>query len=392
MSYTLRGRLESRLAATLVPLLAACALTVALHDWWPVELAGLMLGVGLALDALAYHRTLDYQPGWLALPLGLLELGLLVPLARALSIEAPLGGAIAFYAGAWIVVQVLGHAGFPLFHLSYAESGGELGRLGAGAVALTLAAFGVAGGVAWSQLPPTVHLSAGFHRGPLVITRRERLIGERGAVVTGGIVVRASDVTVRNVSVLGGENGIDVQNARRVVLDRVRVVGASMDGIHVRRAQVTIKDCSIDSPNGYTQGIDISFSADKGMSMVEGCAVFGGQEGIVIDASGAMVSGNSVNGTSMRAISMNEMSMGMVEHNQVAGGLGVGIFCGDRSECEIERNHVSGTRADHASGDRSRMGYAIESHFDSIAELSENELVGNVRRVGTFAGAEIRTP
>jgi parallel beta helix pectate lyase-like protein len=389
MSYTLKGRLESRLAAALAPLFAACALAAALHDWWPVELAGLMLGVGLALDMLAYHRALDYQPGWLALPLGLLELGLLVPLARALSIDAPLDGAIAFYAGAWIVAQVLGHAGFPLLRLSYAESGGELGRLGAGAAVLTLATLGTAGGVAWSQLPPTVHLSAGFHRGPLVITRRERLIGERGAVVTGGIVVRASDVTIRNVSVFGGEYGIEVEEARRVVLDRVRVVGASLDGIHVRRSQVTIKDCSIDSPSGYTQGIDISFSADKGMSIVEGCTVVGGREGIVIDASGAMVHGNSVSGTSLRAISMNEMSMGMIERNEVAGGLGVGIFCGDQSECMIEDNRISGTRADLASGDAARMGYAIESHYKSKAELSDNELVGNARRVGAFAGAEI---
>jgi hypothetical protein len=38
------------------------------------------------------------------------------------------------------------------------------------------------------------------------------------------------------------------------------------------------------------------------------------------------------------------------------------------------------------------MGYAIESHFDSKAELSDNELVGNARRVGVFAGAEVSYP
>ena len=34
-----------------------------------------------------YHRLLPYQPGWAALPLGLLELGLTMPLARALGLE-----------------------------------------------------------------------------------------------------------------------------------------------------------------------------------------------------------------------------------------------------------------------------------------------------------------
>ena len=38
MSYTLRGRIESRLAAALLPFLAACAIALGLEAWWPVEL------------------------------------------------------------------------------------------------------------------------------------------------------------------------------------------------------------------------------------------------------------------------------------------------------------------------------------------------------------------
>ena len=71
MSYTLRGRIESRLVATLPPLLVA----LAIHRWWAIELVALMLAVGLALDVCVYDRLLAYQPGWLALPLGALELG-----------------------------------------------------------------------------------------------------------------------------------------------------------------------------------------------------------------------------------------------------------------------------------------------------------------------------
>ena len=50
MSYTLRGRLETRLAAALLPFLVAAVLAPILHKWWPLELAGLMLAIGLALD------------------------------------------------------------------------------------------------------------------------------------------------------------------------------------------------------------------------------------------------------------------------------------------------------------------------------------------------------
>ena len=84
-----------------------------------------------------------------------------------------------------------------------------------------------AGGYWWFRLPPVVHLLDGVHQGPLVIDRRERLVGERGAVVRGGIVVRANGVTIKNVTVFGGENGIAVDGAADVVLDGVTVRGSS---------------------------------------------------------------------------------------------------------------------------------------------------------------------
>ena len=49
MSYTLRGRIESRLAAAAIPFLVACVVALVLHAWWPVELFGAMLGAALAL-------------------------------------------------------------------------------------------------------------------------------------------------------------------------------------------------------------------------------------------------------------------------------------------------------------------------------------------------------
>lgn len=392
MAYTLSGRLQSRLAAALVPLLAACVLSAALPAWWPLELAGLMLGVGLALD-LAYDRGLDYQPGWLAVPLGLLELAVVLMLARTLELGAPLAPALAFYAGSWVLAQALAHAGFPLLRLSYADDGGELGRLGGVVAAAVLVLFGTAGAYAWSTRPPVVHLSAGIHQGPIVITKRQHLVGERGAVVRGGIVVKASDVVVRNVSTLGGEYGIEVDGAKDVVLDDVRIVGATLDGIHVRRSRVTIRDCRVDSPAGYTQGIDISFSADMGMSMIEGCTVVGGQQGIVVDSAGADIHGNRVSTTSYQAITMTEMSMGMIAENEVAGAVGAGIACVDQSMCMIEDNHVSGTKADPTTpGLERQAGYGIVSDYKAEAELADNELVGNAGLVGVFAGAEVTKP
>ncbi len=104
-----------------------------------------------------------------------------------------------------------------------------------------------------------------------MITRREVLVGEPGAVVRGGIVVDANDVTIKNVSVVGGVNGITVYGVHGTVLDGVSISGAKLDGIHVRLAGVVIKNCSIDMHgNPIGQGIDISYNVGMGMSMVEG--------------------------------------------------------------------------------------------------------------------------
>jgi hypothetical protein len=389
VSYTLRGRIESRVAAGLVPLAVACLLGVLLPAWWPVLLAALMLGVGAALDFLLYDN-LDYQPGWYALPLGLVELGILMGLVQLLEIRAPLWAALVFFAGSWLVALVLGQAGFPLLRLSYAESGGELAVAGAGALGAVLALLVASGFVYWTKLPPTVHLRAGVHRGPIVIDHPQVLVAEPGAVVRGTIVVRSSHVILRNVRVQArGDYGIVVDDASHVLLDGVQVRGARLDGIHVRRSQVHIRGCTVVSPPGYTQGIDISFGMDRGMSVVERCSVRGGQEGIVTHSVMADLRRNVVRRTTLRGISMIEMSMGEVRDNVVSDTVGVGILCSDRSECAIEHNRVSDTRPDDASGDRARAGFGIEAHFEAVAELTKNDVGRNPRGVGAFAGARV---
>ena len=157
MSYTLKGRLESRVAAALLPLLIACIVGAVVGSWWPLQIGAVMLGVGLALDAALYDRIFLYQPGWVALPLGVLELGLVTGIAHVAGIDAPVLGALGFYAGSWLLAQTLGHAGFPLWRLSYAEDGGELGQRAAPALAFLGAAILAGGtGAAIAQQPPGV--------------------------------------------------------------------------------------------------------------------------------------------------------------------------------------------------------------------------------------------
>jgi hypothetical protein len=296
-----------------------------------------MLAVGLALDVGAYHRLLPYQPGWVALPLGAVELAATMALARGLGVPAPLDAAVVLFAASWLWAQVLGHAALPLAHMQYAEDGGELGRAGVPLAAAVTVALAAAGGIAWTTRPPTVHLH-GVVRGPLRIDRPETLVG---GTVYGGIVVTSDHVTIRDVAVVGGENGIDVEEAHGVMLDRVRVTGAREDGIHARRSAVMIEGCVVDASPG-TQGIDVSFAMEDGMSEIAGCVVDGGDVGITTHTVMADVHDNVVLHTRRHAIELTEMSMGHVRGNVVRGARGAGIYCGDHSQCRIERNRLLG--------------------------------------------------
>jgi hypothetical protein len=381
MSYTLRGRIQTRVVSIIPALLVA----LALHRWWAIEITALMLGIGLLLDAVVYHRALAYQPAWLALPLGAFELGLVYAAMRWLDLMAPLRWALGLYAIGWVAAQLFGHVIFPRLHLEYAEDGGELGRRGA-LTAVAVAAIVLGGlGAAYSVRPPTVHLH-GTIQGPLVIRHAQTLVG---GTVRGGILIRANHVTLRNVTVVGGENGIDVLDAHHVLLDNVRIVGVSLDGIHVRRSSVMIENCKITSPSGpWVQGIDISFSMDREMSMVEGCTIVGVREGIVTHMTMVDVVNNHIGATSLRGITMGEMSMGAINHNDVLGARGVGIICLDHSECSIEHNTIVGTHTD-PTGDSSRAGVAIEAHFFAKAKVKHNTVIASPGGVQAFDGSTV---
>ena len=256
---------------------------------------------------------------------------------------------------------------FRSLRLSYAEDGGELGHVGR---ALAAAAPLSARRRTRRRLDDAAAdraAPAGTHEGPLVLDRPQQLVGEDGAVVRGGIVIRADDVTVRNVTVVGGENGIDVDVADDVVLDDVRVLGSPIDGIHVRRSSVTIRDCDVALPSDYGQGIDISFSFDHEPSLVEDCAIDGAWEGIVSHSSRLRLEDNTVRATTSRGITVTEMSMGSVESNMVESARGSASSAATtRCATSTERRHRHEAR--HADGRRDARGYAIQSHFCAHAE------------------------
>ncbi|MDX6450021.1 MAG: hypothetical protein QOH16_70 [Gaiellaceae bacterium] len=381
MSYTLRGRIQSRLAAALPPLLLA----LALQRWWAIELVALMLAVGLVLDAGVYHRALPYQPAWLAVPTGALELAVIYPAMTYLGIAAPLDDALLLYGVNWVSAQVFTHAIFPRLRLEYGESGGEPGRAGvvtAAAVAITV--IGGLGG-AYSVRPPTIHLH-GTIAGPLVIRHAQTIVG---GVVQGGIQIRADHVTLRNVTVVGGEYGVDIEHAQHVMLDHVRILHFELDAVRALDAGVMIDHCSVTSPAGpLTTGVLISYSMGRPMSMVSNCTIVGVREGISTHSSMVDVMNNHVIGTTVRGISLSEMSMDRASGNQVESARGIGIICMDHSMCEINHNTIAGAKVD-GNSDPSRAGVAIEAYFYADATVDHNTVIASPGGVQAFVNSTI---
>src|SRR5436853_122076 len=173
------------------------------------------------------------------------ELAALLGLMRLAGVAAQLGQAVALFAGGWACAQLLGHAGLPLLRLGYAEDGGELGRLGLAAAVLVGATLAGAGATAYALRPPVVHLAAGVHQGPIVITRREVLVGEPGAVVRGGIVVRADGGTI-----VGGQEGITTHSSMAEIMNN-RISRTTMEGISVSEmSMTTVKDNEVRDARG----------------------------------------------------------------------------------------------------------------------------------------------
>jgi parallel beta-helix repeat protein len=191
------------------------------------------------------------------------------------------------------------------------------------------------------------------------------------------------------VQVIGGEYGIDIDDADDVMLEDVSVVAAELDAIHIRLSEVMIEGCHISSPaSEWVQGIDLSFAAHKQMSMIEHCTITGVREGIVLHMGMVDVEHNTISDTTFRGIVMGEMSMGAIRDNTVTGALGVGIYCVDYSECEIEDNTVTRTLVD-PDGDPMRAGVAIEAQYFAKAEIDGNVVAASPGGIRAYGGATI---
>jgi parallel beta-helix repeat protein len=218
----------------------------------------------------------------------------------------------------------------------------------------------------------TIRLLPGSHPGFTISEPGVTVEADPGAVVRGPVVVRADRVTLRGIRIEGGPSGVTVEDAVGVTLEGLVVSGSELHGIELEDSSATVTGCRISGlVSPMAQGIEIRNSSSRPRSIVEGCAVAGGQEGMVTHSSRVEFLDNTVTSTTMRAIAITEMSEGLMEGNAVRDVLGSGLYCGDMSHCEIAGNDVRGVRDDH-SGVRSRAGFGAVGWYHSTLRLRDN--------------------
>ncbi len=125
MCPTAIGRLHTRVATLALPALLGVVVSLLTDDAQWIALIGLYLLLGVALDALVYSWALRYQPPWMTFILALVELGLLLALARGVELTLGRLDAIAFYFGAWLLAIFTKIVVLPNLSLTYLESAGE---------------------------------------------------------------------------------------------------------------------------------------------------------------------------------------------------------------------------------------------------------------------------
>jgi nitrous oxidase accessory protein NosD len=242
-----------------------------------------------------------------------------------------------------------------------------------------------------------LHLKPGLYLGPVTIRKPLTVVGP--ATIVGGpdqptVTIAATGVSLAQVDVSGGDVGILVMRSIRVNLEDIRVSGAARRGIDIVLSSAQVHSCEVSDPaSSFAWGIDVvnSMGSNRPPSTIQGCRVSGGQEGIVSHASMVFIRDNEVTQTTLRAITVTEMSEGNVDHNRIKDVKGTGLFCGDRSSCNLRSNTVIGAAAQPEVLADWGAGYGAVVLFGADAYFEGNDFQKvAVPGIGVFVDSAIR--
>lgn len=200
-----------------------------------------------------------------------------------------------------------------------------------------------------------IRVAPGTYRETLRITKPLTLIG----VGNGLTVIRNADdttatiaiqntqnVTLKNLTVMGGLYGILVEESQAVTIKENHVLLSWFAGIRLSRAAAQIVGNNVRGTRSpYGMGIELANTYSRPESLIRANIVADhAREGIVMHNAHAMVENNLVMGNGLRGIAVTEMSMATVRANQVHNNADAGIYVVDHSMAQVEHNDVRDSR------------------------------------------------
>lgn len=208
----------------------------------------------------------------------------------------------------------------------------------------------VAAALAAAPEGAVVLLEAGTYRESLEIDRPVSLEGRDGEAVIAGrpddpavSVFGTRGVTIRGLTITGGEVGVLVRESEDVLIEDNRIEGNRWRGVRVVLGSARIVDNEVSGTAGaYGKGIHVANSMSRPPTVIAGNLVEGNAgEGIVTNLARVEIRANTVRDNGV-GISVAEMSMASVLDSTVAGNDGPAIAVIDMSSAELEGNQVAG--------------------------------------------------
>ena len=132
MIATLKGRLQTKIIALIIPAIAAVPFAYFRDCTAYYTMFALMVVIGLTLETI-YSFFIDYEPGWLTILFGAIEFLLIYAVLKLLNLDiilshnvSELSEGLSYYLTVWGLNQILFIYFLPVWNISWLEHGNEL--------------------------------------------------------------------------------------------------------------------------------------------------------------------------------------------------------------------------------------------------------------------------